>query len=116
MKCNHCGHVVYGETRVCPMCGGEMSPDIPPGTPKCPRCDCELEIHSYRDCGCWLDAGELKQIRSFIAAGGLEEAQDKQLAGHASQLRSLDTRVSDVEFMQKLLHKWEGKRWVFQGF
>lgn len=73
-------------------------------------------IDMCRDCGYWLDDGELRQIRTFIASGGLEKAQDKKLARHASQLASLDTRVNNLEFMQRVLHKWNIKRWFFQGF
>jgi Zn-finger nucleic acid-binding protein len=75
-----------------------------------------IMIDLCRDHGCWMDAGELKQIRSFIAAGGLQQAQDKELAKHGSHLRSLETRVSDLELMQRMLHKWSFKRWMFQGF
>lgn len=73
-------------------------------------------IDYCRDCGFWLDAGELKQIRSFIASGGLEQAQDRKLAQHAERIGSLNRRVGDLEFMQKMLHLWKFKRWIFQGF
>lgn len=68
------------------------------------------------NCGCWLDAGELKQIRSFIAAGGLDQAQDRELSKLSGEMLSLTGRVSDLELMQKLLHKKAFKRWMFQGF
>jgi Zn-finger nucleic acid-binding protein len=73
-------------------------------------------IDFCRDCGYWLDAGELEQIRSFVAAGGLDAAQDRELASHATEIGSLDTRVSDLECMQKLLHLRSLKRWLFKGF
>ncbi|MBD3271489.1 MAG: hypothetical protein GF384_02985, partial [Elusimicrobia bacterium] len=73
-------------------------------------------IDLCRDCGFWLDAGELQQIRSFIASGGLREKEDKELIKHSEQIGSLNTRVTDLEFMQKILHLWNAKRWIFKGF
>lgn len=69
-----------------------------------------------RDCGWWLDAGELERIRAFIAAGGLEKAQDKEIARNREEIESLAGRVDDLEFMQKVIHRWNFKRWMFDGF
>lgn len=70
-------------------------------------------IDICRDHGVWLDTGELVQIRSFIANGGLNEYQDREITLNSEAIASLDTRLSDVEFMQKLLHHWNFKRWMF---
>ena len=70
-------------------------------------------IDICRDHGVWLDTGELEQIRSFVANGGLDASQDRQIEENREAIRSLDTRLSDVEFMQKLLHHWNFKRWMF---
>lgn len=70
-------------------------------------------IDVCRDHGVWLDPGELEQIRCFIANGGLHEVHDKEILVNREAIESLDTRLSDVEFMQKLLHHWKFKRWIF---
>lgn len=67
-------------------------------------------------CGIWLDKGELKQIRQFVASGGLDKAQDRQLDNHSQQIQALDDRVSDVELMNKMLNKYSLKRIFFNGF
>jgi Zn-finger nucleic acid-binding protein len=69
-----------------------------------------------RDCGWWLDAGELESIRAFIASGGLEKAQDKEIARANDEIRDLAGKVDHLEFMQKLLHRWNFKRLMFDGF
>jgi len=68
------------------------------------------------NCGIWLDQGELKQIRSFIASGGLDKAQDRKLNNQAQQIQKLDDRLSDVELMEKMLNKYSLKRIFFRGF
>jgi len=73
-------------------------------------------IDVCRDHGVWLDDGELKQIRQFIASGGLEKSQNTKLARQAASIGSLDTRVSHLEFLQRTLHKWDMKRWMFSKF
>ena len=91
---------------------------------KCPLCDALMIRRNFkrisgviidicRDHGVWLEAGELEQIRAFIANGGLDELRDKQILENAEAVKSLDTRMSDAEFMQKLLHHWKFKRWIF---
>ena len=74
-----------------------------------------IMIDSCGDHGCWLDADELQHIRAFIAAGKWEEGQDKELIRQANRMRELSTHVSDLEFMQKFLHHWDWKRWLFKG-
>ena len=73
-------------------------------------------IDTCNRCGVWLDHQELEQIRSFVASGGLDKAQDRKIAKQASELEALDDRVSDVELMNKLLHKWNYKRIFFDKF
>ena len=91
---------------------------------KCPVCDTLMVRRNFKKIsgviidvcrfhGVWLDAGELQQIRSFIANGGLNEYQDREIFMNKEAVVALDTRLSDVEFMQKLLHHWKFKRWIF---
>ena len=93
---------------------------------KCPVCEILMLRRNFRkisgvlidvcrDHGIWLDAGELEQVRSFIANGGLVEQHDKDIFMNRQAIESLDTRLSDAEFMQKLLHHWNLKRWMFSG-
>ena len=69
-----------------------------------------------RDCGWWLDAGELESIRAFIASGGLEKAQDKEIDAVKTEVQDLEGRVDHLEFMQKILHRWNMKRIRYDGF
>jgi len=73
-------------------------------------------IDVCRDHGVWLDAGELEQIRCFIANGGLERSQDKEILENRMELKSLAERVADVQTMQKILHRWDIRRWLIGGF
>lgn len=67
-------------------------------------------------CGIWLDKGELAQIRSFVASGGLDKAQDRKIDKQALLIQALDDRLSDVELMEKMLNKFSLKRIFFRGF
>ena len=67
-------------------------------------------------CGVWLDKGELTSIRSFIASGGLDKAQDGKLVHQELKLEALNDRVSDLELMEKMLNKFDLKRILFRGF
>jgi len=73
-------------------------------------------IDVCRDHGVWLDAGELGAIRSFVANGGLEESQDRDIVRNAEEIKRIAGRVKDVELMEKVLHIWNFKRWLFRGF
>lgn len=68
------------------------------------------------DHGVWFDKGELEQIRSFVASGGIEQSQDRQITAQADTIDILKSRVSDLEMMEKILHKWDLKRWRFRKF
>ena len=65
--------------------------------------------------GVWLDAGELEKIRLFIADGGLERAQDKEIEKNRLQIEGLATKVDQAAFVNKLIHFWNFKRWLFGG-
>ncbi|WP_426356869.1 zf-TFIIB domain-containing protein [Pseudocolwellia sp. HL-MZ19] len=73
-------------------------------------------IDSCINCGIWLDKSELAFIRSFVASGGLDKAQDNKLVRHELQMEALDDRISEVELMQKMLNKYSAKRIFFNGF
>ena len=69
--------------------------------------------------GIWLDKGELKQIRDFIASGGLDKAQDTKFNRFENktnrQLDELNDRVSDLEFMDKMMNRFKGKWWLYKS-
>lgn len=65
--------------------------------------------------GVWLDFGELEKIRHFIADGGLEEAQDREIEQTRSEIMDLATKVDQTAFTQKVIHFWNLKRWLFGG-
>ena len=65
--------------------------------------------------GVWLDSGELEKIRHFIAAGGLEKSQDREIEETRDELRELATKVDQTAFTQRILHFWNFKRWLFGG-
>jgi hypothetical protein len=47
--------------------------------------------------------------------GGLEKAQDKQIERISENLRELARKVDRTQFIQRLLHFWNFKRWLFGG-
>jgi Zn-finger nucleic acid-binding protein len=68
------------------------------------------------DHGIWLDAGEMENIRSFIANGGLDKSQDNRIERSNIELKELATRVHEVEFTQRVLHFFDFKYWLFKIF
>jgi Zn-finger nucleic acid-binding protein len=73
-------------------------------------------IDYCHDCGCWLDAGELESIRAFVASGGLDKSQDREITTLKTDVQSIEGRVDQLEFMQKMLNRWKLKRIIFDGF
>jgi Zn-finger nucleic acid-binding protein len=65
--------------------------------------------------GVWLDRGELEKIQHFIADGGLDRSQDRELEQTRHELKDLATKVDQTAFVQKMLHFWNFKRWLFGG-
>ena len=68
------------------------------------------------NCGVWLDKDELKQIRNFIASGGLNRAQDHELEKQRQKLNQIDeqsARVSDLEFMDKVMNRFDTKWLIY---
>lgn len=65
--------------------------------------------------GVWLDNSELKKIRHFIADGGLEKAQDREIERNRVKIEEVAADVEHTAFVQKILHFWNFKRWLFGG-
>jgi Zn-finger nucleic acid-binding protein len=66
--------------------------------------------------GVWLDAGELEKIRHFIADGGFDRAQDREIERNRAELKELAITVKDTAFTQRLIHFWNFKRILFRGW
>ena len=65
--------------------------------------------------GVWLDNSELEKIRHFIADGGLEKAQDREIERNRVKIEEVAADVEHTAFVQKILHFWNFKRWLFGG-
>ena len=72
-------------------------------------------INTCRDHGVWLDPGELVQIRCFIANGGLQDYQDREIMKNKEEIQHLASKLDDVKFMQRVLHFWNIKYWIFRN-
>jgi Zn-finger nucleic acid-binding protein len=94
---------------------------------KCVRCEAVMVRRNFRkisgvlidicrDHGVWLDAGELEQIRCFIANGGLNKSQDRQISTNSDTLSKLASEITDLNTLFKTLNKWDVKRILLQGF
>ena len=92
----------------CPVCGDLMSR-------KNFKTISGVLIDICRHHGIWLDAGELEQIRCFIANGGLQEYQDKRIAANQEKIESVADKLSGVEFTQWFLHHWDLKYMLKEG-
>jgi Zn-finger nucleic acid-binding protein len=93
---------------------------------KCLRCDAFMARRNFRkisgvvidicrDHGVWLDAGELEQIRCFIANGGLHKSHDKEISANSIALAKLAGEITDLNTLFKTLNKWNMKRILLQG-
>jgi len=93
----------------------------------CVRCDRLMSKRNFRrisgvvidicgDHGVWLDAGELEQIRCFIANGGLDESQDKYILENKEKIADVAREVKDTKSLIKKMHRWNYKRILFSGF
>lgn len=94
---------------------------------KCARCSAVMVQKNFRrisgviidicrDHGAWLDAGELEQIRCFIANGGLNKSQDKSILENKMEISKVAREVKDLRTCFKIINKWNFKRILFQGF
>ena len=66
--------------------------------------------------GVWLDAGELEQIRCFVANGGLDKSQDEEISRNSDEIKSIAVKVNEIDLVQNVLHKCDFKRWMLKGF
>ncbi|MBW2368887.1 MAG: zf-TFIIB domain-containing protein [Deltaproteobacteria bacterium] len=69
-----------------------------------------------RDHGVWFDAGELEQIRIFIANGGLDKSQDKGILENRDEIARIADETRDLNMLFRTLHKFDIKRIFLQKF
>ncbi len=97
------------------------------GYMKCVRCNTLMTRKNFRrmsgvlidicfDHGVWLDAGELEQIRCFIANGGLNKSQDKAILNNSIEIQKVARETKELKTFFKILNKWDAKRILLQGF
>lgn len=65
--------------------------------------------------GAWFDDKELDHVRSFVANGGIDKAQDREITRNADAVGALEAKVRTLETMEKILHKWEMGRIRYRG-
>lgn len=92
----------------------------------CPRCRGLMVRVNFRgvsgviidwcgDHGAWFDESELERIRAFVANGGIDKAQDREIEGTKEEVGGLKSRVRDLEMMERILHKWKVGRIRYRG-
>lgn len=97
------------------------------GYVKCARCEGVMVRKNFRkisgvlidvcrDHGVWLDAGELEQIRCFIANGGLDGSQDREIAANSIAIAKVASETRDLKTLFRTLNKFDVKRILLQGF
>ena len=64
--------------------------------------------------GVWLNAGELDQIRSFIANVDYDEYQDTKIDLNNEEIKSLERQLKDVELVQRATQLWNLKYWMYK--
>lgn len=62
-------------------------------------------IDACRDCGCWLDSGELQKLRAFVANGGLDESRNRRIDENQNAIRSTQSNLKETRFYQKLANR-----------
>lgn len=91
----------------------------------CPRCKSLMKKQNFKKIsgviidmcrlhGVWLDAGELEQIRSFIANVDYDAYQDTKMELNNEEIESLHRQLRDVELVQRATHLWNLKYWMYK--
>jgi len=64
--------------------------------------------------GAWLDAGELEQIRSFVANVDAHRSLARQDELLQEEVASLTRQLRDVELVQQAVNIWNLKYWLYR--
>lgn len=84
--------------RACPFCGAGRVLPVHDAAIACPFCKVALE-----------------GIRAFVANGGIDKSQDREIAQTRDKVDGLGSRASDLELREKILHKWKVGRIRYRG-
>jgi Zn-finger nucleic acid-binding protein len=66
--------------------------------------------------GIWLDSGELEEIRTFIANGGIDKAQNQQLRNMKIDLEGVAQDAKQAKLVIRTLNKFSLKRIALAKF
>lgn len=66
--------------------------------------------------GIWLDSGELEEIRAFIANGGIDKAQNKDILENRVAIEEASRNANEALSLIRGINKYNLKRTIFQGF
>jgi Zn-finger nucleic acid-binding protein len=91
----------------------------------CPRCNDLMNRKNFKRIsgviidvckkhGVWLDAGELDQIRSFVANVDYDEYLLKEIEFNQNDIRSLNRQLGDVKLVQLATEFWNLKYWLYK--
>lgn len=94
---------------------------------KCPECNTVMNRTNFGGIsniivdvcynhGVWLDSGELEEIRSFIANGGINKAQNKDIIKNRIAIEKNASNVNDVRLLLRVINKFNIKRITLNGF
>ncbi len=64
-----------------------------------------IHIDRCSNHGIWLDSGELDAIQSFIASGGIDKSQDRELIKHKDMLTKLHMEMKDAQHDIKMVKR-----------
>ncbi len=94
---------------------------------KCPICNQEMNRMNFgkisgiivdvcSDHGIWLDSGELEEIRAFIANGGIDKAQNKEILENRVAIEEASRNAKEAMFFIRRINKYNLKRISIDGF
>jgi len=101
-------------------------PDNTAGYYQCVRCDQFMNRVNFRkisgilvdicgDHGAWLDDNELTRLRSFVAGGGIDKAQDEAMQKNAREITKVAGKLNNLDFMVNVMNR-RFVRHMFFGF
>jgi len=94
---------------------------------KCPVCQKVMNRVNFKgisnviidvcyDHGVWLDSGELEEIRAFIANGGIDKAQNRDIIKNRSAIEMNTHKVSEARSIIRTINRFNMKRIALNGF
>jgi len=104
-----------------PLSGGKPAAMYVP----CPVCNSLMNRQNFKKIsgviidickkhGVWLDAGELDQIRSFVANVDYDEELARHIEFNKNEIGSLHRQLEDVKLVQLATNLWNLKYWLYK--